>query len=631
MLERTFKGLLPAVDRRQPVDKFVLDGRNFLVDVEGPYSAFGSDLITYEIINNSAHAYTFRVQDEIFMFTDDMVLTYDTVAKIFVPINVFTLNTQTFPWTHAIVGGVHYFLKRGGVIHAYNPNTELWTTVTTNVITDPHFLTASAGRLIVMGINDVQNSAIDDGADLATDIEKKVGIQSLAIVGGGAPLALFHIADGFIAYTNTGAMVAEIVDAAVAFRVFPLADTHDDNLPISRFTIVEFGNNAHVILSKTGLYITTGKGLQQFQPLMSEFIVRSILPNFDLGIIGTLRLTYQENIRQFFVSIAETEQAFMYTKAFVLYVPRDEWGVMNKSHTQFGELTLQDGPFKGFNFGYFCFNGCLHTFTGISRVEAHPDGATGVKLPGNTHLFHTSYFMPARIVDSAAFYPTGIQMETFDEAVFMAGSGLYEYGDIETYISPATPVLTEQASEALAPDLMKNDLNMQAAIVDVGWALRTPIFGSVDSFIDVGLFAQKTEFDHVDEITLVTDVNIGMLESPSGQTFEDWLSFTPDIEVDWLDDASDEDWGAGVFSGTNYITTIIGSLDGENTFQDQLEIMEEREDIVDASKSETTGKVKYFTCYNNGFYHIVRIEALNVDESFHLKTMDLPLKQGGQL
>jgi len=59
--------------------------------------------------------------------------------------------------------------------------------------------------------------------------------------------------------------------------------------------------------------------------------------------------------------------------------------------------------------------------------------------------------------------------------------------------------------------------------------------------------------------------------------------------------------------------------------------MEEREDIVDASKFETTGKVKYFTCYNNGFYHIVRVEALNVDESFHLKTMDLPLKQAGQL
>jgi len=631
MLERTFKGLLPAVDRRQPVDKFVLNGKNFSVDVEGPKSDFGSDLITYEIVKNAEHAYTFRVQNEIFMFTNDAVLTYDVVAKVFIPINVYTVNTQTFPWTHAIVGGVHYFLKRGGVIHAFNPATKLWTTVTANVITDPHYLTASAGRLIVMGINDVQNSAIDDGVDLATDIEKKVGIQSLAIVGGGTPLALLHTSDGFIAYTNTGAMIAEIVDAATAFRVFPLADTHDDNLPISRFTITEFSNDAHVLLSRTGLYLSDGKRLQQFQPLMSEFIVDKILPNFDLEIIGTLRLTYQENIRRFFVSIAETEQAFMYTKAFMLYVPRDEWGVMDKQHIQFGELTLQDGPFKGFNFGYFCFTGCLHTFTNLSRVEAHPDGSTGAKLPGNMHLFHTDYFIPSRIVDTIAFYPTVIQMETFDESVFIAGSGLYEFGDVETYISPATPILTEQASEALTPVLYKNDLNMQAALACPIWALRTPIFGSVDSFIDVGLFAQKTELDNVDEMTLVTDVNIGMLESPSGQIFEDWLTFEPELMVDWLDDASDEDWGAGVFSGTVYISTIIGSLDGENTFQDQLEIMEEREDIVDADLFETTGKVKYFTCYNNGFYHIVRIEALNVDESFHLKTLDLLLKQAGQI
>jgi len=294
-------------------------------------------------------------------------------------------------------------------------------------------------------------------------------------------------------------------------------------------------------------------------------------------------------------------------------------------------LTLQDGPFKGFNFGYFCWSDCLHAFTNISRVEAHPDGSTGVKLPGNMHLFHSDYFIPGRIADGITFYSTVIQMETFDEGALQAGSGLYEFGDGEVYISPATPVLTEQASELLSPALYKNDLNMQASIIDVGWVLRTPIFGSVDSFIDVGLFAQKTELDNADEMTLVTDVNIGMLESPSGQLFEDWLFFVPDIEEDWLDDASDEDWGAGVFSGTVYVATIIGSLDGENVFQDQLEIMDEREDIVDASLFETTGKVKYFTCYNNGFYHIVRIEALDADESFHLKTMDVPLKQAGQL
>jgi len=295
-------------------------------------------------------------------------------------------------------------------------------------------------------------------------------------------------------------------------------------------------------------------------------------------------------------------------------------------------LTLQDGPFKGFNFGYFGFNGSLHAFTNIARVEQHPDGAVGNELPGNMHLFHTDYDIPTRIDSGVHLYASVIQMETFDESTLLVDSGLYEFVDGDVFISPSTPVVTEQASDdTVSPVLYKNDLNMQAAIIVPSWHLRTPTFGSVDAFIDVGLFAQKTEFDNVDEITLVTDVNIGMLETPSGQTFVDWLTFVPEVEEDWLDDASDEDWGAGIFSGTVYDATIVGSLDGENTFQDQLEMLEERTDIVDAVNSETTGKVRYFTCYNNGFYHIVKIEALNIDESFHLKTMDMLLKPAGQL
>ena len=45
-------------------------------------------------------------------------------------------------------------------------------------------------------------------------------------------------------------------------------------------------------------------------------------------------------------------------------------------------------------------------------------------------------------------------------------------------------------------------------------------------------------------------------------------------------------------------------------------------DIVDL-KTKTTGRARYFTCYNNGIFHILRIEALQQDESFHLKTLDL--------
>ena len=68
-LTRQIRGLLSALDRRQPVDKFVLDGQNFLVDAEGPFAAFSSELITAAQIRNPENADTFRVGDEIFLFT----------------------------------------------------------------------------------------------------------------------------------------------------------------------------------------------------------------------------------------------------------------------------------------------------------------------------------------------------------------------------------------------------------------------------------------------------------------------------------------------------------------------------------------------------------------------------------
>jgi len=164
----------------------------------------------------------------------------------------------------------------------------------------------------------------------------------------------------------------------------------------------------------------------------------------------------------------------------------------------------------------------------------------------------------------------------------------------------------------------------------MGWRQYTSVFGSIDSFIEIGLYRVQTEEDKPDEFTLITDVVIGMLETPSGQEVVDWLTFSPSVEEDWLNDnLEDEDWGVGVFSGTEYVAKIIGSLDGYNQFQDQLETLEERTDIVDASIDETTGRARYFTCYNNATYHIIRIEALNVDESFHLKTTDItPIPAG---
>jgi len=256
--------------------------------------------------------------------------------------------------------------------------------------------------------------------------------------------------------------------------------------------------------------------------------------------------------------------------------------------------------------------------------------ADGVKLPGNFHHFHDNFTPAPRSEDGIIIFTSLMQSETFDETVFTTiGTDLFEFVETESHPSPQTPDTTSQPS---TPTAFINDLSMQSSIVEVMWRQAVPGFESMNSFIDVGLFRVQTEKDIVDEFSLVVDLVLGMLDSPSGQEEEDWLTFEPSVEGDWLvDDLEDEDWGSGTFSGTVYKASIIGTLDGYNQYQDQLEVMEERTDIVDATLDETTGRARYFTCYNNGRYHIIRIEALNLDESFHLKTVDITPVPAGRV
>ncbi len=632
-LTRQFKGLLPALDRRQPTDKFVLDGQNFLVDAEGPYSAFGTKIVTASQIRNPEQINTFRIGTEAFIFTPEAILKFDTVSGIFYPVSIFggvgIPFTDDFPWSQAIVGGIHYFVKKGGIIVRYNPLTDIHAALTANVITNPVAVTKAGGRLVILGDDDVQWSAIDDGADLATDIEKGIGIQSLAIVGGGTPLAVLPTFDGFITYTSTGLMKSELVDSINPFRHFPL--TADEGIiPLSQYSVIETADNEHVILSKTGFHVTNGKVPQTFQPLMGEFFRRQILPGLDITNPTILRLTFNSERQWLIVSIAETEQAYRYTKAYVLYIPRDEWGLFNRAHVAFGEISVSEGANKGFNYGYFCADGCMHNFIEFPHQEQHPNNVDANKLPTNFHYFNENIILSTNQNDSTTMFISYIQLETFDETPFVAnGTGLYEYTEITSFPSPQTPDDTAQASTLTA---FKFDLSMQSSIVDVAWQQFTPIFGTIDSSIDVGLFRVQTEEDQADEFTLLNDLVIGMLEAPPVIKSEDWLEFAPDIEEDWLnDDLEDDDWGVGLFTFTDYVATIIGSLDGYNQYQDQKEILEERADIVDADIDETTGRARYFTCYNNGIYHIIRIDALNIDESFHLKTVDLDLIPAGRV
>lgn len=625
-------GIFPALDRRQVNKPFVLDGQNFLVDAEGPFSAFGTQLVTYSLINDPEFAQTFRVNAKIFLFTADAIFEFDAKSDLYFPRFVFASPAnEIFPWSQALVGGKFYFVKKGANVVKYDPLIETFTELTTNIVGNPYVVTQSGGRLIIITDVNTQWSAIDNGSDLAIDPDKKVGGQLNAVIGDGTPLGALQTFNGFLVYITTGLMKFTIVNAASPFRFDTLGGS--ELVPISPYVLLETENNEHIYLSKTGFKTTRGKEPTEFQPLMSEFFRRQILPKFDLTIPAIFRLSYNADRQWFIVSISNSEQNFKFDIAYVLYLPRsdDGWGIFNKNHTGFGELQLDEGPFTGFNFGYFDFTGELHKFVDFPHIEQSPDGNVGERLPINFYHYHEDLAIPSRVENLNTIFSTHMQMSSIDETVFRDDTNLYEYKIVREHISPSTIIEVHQASSLGSPNIMRSDMWMQAGLAELDWAQYSPILGSINSFIDVGLFRFPADETEAAEITLMSEVVIGMIQDPGLQESEDWLTFSPDTEEDWLNNTlPDEDWGIEIFTSTNYIASIIGSLDGYQQFSDQIEIMEERTDIV-VAPSETTGRSKYFTCYNNGVYHIIRIEALEQDQSFHLKVIDLEPNMAGIL
>ena len=52
---QNFKGLLPPLDRRRVNEPYCVEGMNFVMSVDGPYSGLGRTFIGYLTINNHSN------------------------------------------------------------------------------------------------------------------------------------------------------------------------------------------------------------------------------------------------------------------------------------------------------------------------------------------------------------------------------------------------------------------------------------------------------------------------------------------------------------------------------------------------------------------------------------------------
>lgn len=576
-----FKGFLP-IDARKIDQPHVIRGENFMLNADGPYSAFGNDIVSYTQFSDPEFIETFRVESENFIFAKGSIWGYDAFSDTYYPVMTFTDAGETFPWSEAFVGNVYYFAKKGVGLISYTPTTGEWKSLdgVGSVPTGVVAVADASGRLIAVTATNIHGSAFDDGEDFVTSPQTGAFAQSLGLVRGGEPYAVRHTSSGgYMVFTSEGMIVATFTDTIIPFSHKGLTEHAK---PISPFGVLD-ADDLIIILNEDGFWQTRGQEPEPWQPLMSEFFRQTLLPNILDSNPEAIRLHYNSPRKWIIISVAELNQPSLYTKAYVYYIPLDEWGIFNSCHHGFGTLDLQSGPFEGRHFGFVCQDGYLRKFTDQPRIEPVPD-------LGELYLYHQEMDIPSRLVDGVHIATSNIYMPENNETFFDTVGG------------------SSGAYTTLDGEPTGNYL---------------PAYESVNSFIDIGLF-RFVEQQAPNEMSIVTEVAIGQ-DSEAVLVFEeeDWNALTG--EEDWNILTGEEDWGFDIVATVDYVASILGTVDGKNVWEDQQEVMQRHQHTDKDSGGNTLEKLEtqYFICYNNGIYHIIRISAQNVGESFHLKTLDI--------
>lgn len=609
---KQFDGLLPLIDPRRAGKPFVLEGHNFLMTADGPASAFGSEYISYKKFYNPEEVATFRIVDNIFIFTQSGIFTFDTVQGVYVPQFVFSVTSEIWPWYYAICGNSYYFCRKGVGVIRYNTIAATWE-LTTNAYypNDPVSICAANGRLVVLGTDRYAWSVQDDGTDFTPSLITGAGYQLTSLIGG---ISYRVDADntGFFCCTSKGIIKATFTGSANVYRHTVLTD---GVRIFSPFAACSLTDNTTILLTLNGFYITSGEKPTAWQQTMGEYFKTKVLPQLDLSIKNIIRIDYSQDAQQVFVSVGNSSLPNHYYQTYVYYAPSDQWSSFDRVHQGFGELQISDGANKGINFGYVNEAGYLSRFKELNHVEiADTSGAT------DELFWRQEITFDARVENSEHIMPCVSRSHSRDPISWKGlTTGRYElvgvpYQSVRR-LSATDDAYYEGTTLIASSYLISNSV--------LRYWVATPYSQNLEglnSYVTVGLlkFAEQL---HADETSMIENLIVhGQPASPLAE-IDDWTNDYPsDVYEDW-NTISDvfEDWGFGVTAQSNYTASYIQSMDGRNLIPTGEE---------DLTLYGDEGGARIYV--PNGFssiFHAVKIAANEIGETFQLKLLSI----GGML
>lgn len=573
----------PDIDARRLQKTGIIDGKNFLFDVDGPRSAFGSKFADYNYITKPGRykLVELPVGDQFFYGTPEGIFRRNPVSLSLEPILTVTVTNSHWPWTAALVGNIYYFAQYNVGLWQYNAVTGTIALLDTPVGFNVIGVCASYARLVCLNEDLVMWSSLDDGTDFIPSLRTGAGAQALSMVGG-TPYRVDPVSDGFVVATNKGLLKGENVQADFIWRFYVLSEDVKIFSPSAGVKLPDVGV---IYLDNSGFHATTGSVPQPWEGDMGTFVKDGFLAKLDRRKIGCLALYYSQAARMLFVSFSARQEEGRMAHTLVYYLPSNKWGKFDTQHF---------GVFETYDSITHFISTCSYMGTDGYIREFQPDAYNEIGYDGQ------------RILRDFIFRPTSEPKILLNQSP----SGAIVYLGITKFVSmdvdptPFAPIQNIKINQVVDGDVLPFSL---------------PQVG-LNSVIDIGMFRFSQQVA-ADETSFIQNVIIGSKKGIVNYTSENLN--TEDGSEDYNDETGEEDLGTWAGISNQFKLELLDTNDGFSHGPVGW--------YAPMKVNEFGASTYYSPDGMSSIYHRMRLTAANVGESYALKTIDLAGTLTGRL
>lgn len=572
------QGLTPSLDPRRSNKTFIIEGKNFVMDVKGPKSAFGNAFLSPETFPNLDHLQGFRLRlrsgDRCFTFFPTGIAEWDEVAGGWVLLQE-TLDTtiQPYRWTGGYLNGYMFFCHPAAGIYAYHVELGVCRKLdATGLPSNPIALLVSNGRVCIIDEEYFFWSASGDGLDYVPRLGGP-GFQKINDRVSGFPIMITSYPGGVFTWTTGGVMRSEFTGDAAVWR-HRVVNT--EYRPVNSFCTLQMDANSMVILDERGLFVSKGDVPQPLTPIFNEFLIQYMLDN-HIKFGQNCRLEFDDLQRRIYLSLSLSRYSSVYERAFVLYPSLEAWGSLDEPHYGIVPLLIEQTQREGDYFGFAAFDKTIRLWTEGGGREISPVDAT------------------LDFIKPAVEKPVIQKADDTDVTIFSS------WVQLET----ANP----------------KDKSLVGFYPKDGATLSTLPQLGLDSFVRIGLI-RAIDNAKVDQLIEIDEIFIGSAKSGSPEQLTLDFNLVPDgvSDEDYNLESGEENYGFGSSHYINHGLRLIGTIDGRTlwTMEEPLLVRFDEEG-------------RYYSCSVTGLWTIVEISADTQGEYYHIKALELNGIDAGKL